>query len=191
MLTQKTSRRYETHTRIVGWVARAGCSGDLGGYPGRTERAVGRPDAIGDCRRAGSAEKVMALPQRLTVSTARTMEYEDFVEALDALMQPYTPPDTETQKERIDRLSRTIDEAPTIYRWFLQLQSYFDHWTDAQAHIEGGTRGIEYKMLRQRRDACANAASAAKKIYEGASRLITVIEGFDETGMPRTRSASQ
>jgi hypothetical protein len=131
----------------------------------------------------------MALPKRLTVNNARTLEYGDFIEALDATMEPYTPPDLETQKEKIDRLSRTIDEMPQVYRWFLQLHAYFDHWTDAQAHIEGGTRGIEYKMLRQRRDACEHAASAAKRIYEGASRLITVIESFDETGMPRSRSA--
>lgn len=132
----------------------------------------------------------MALPKRLTISNARTMDYEDFVEALDALMEPYTPPSSETQKEKIDRLSRTIDETPTVYRWFRQLQSYFDHWTDAAGDMNG-TRSIEFKMMRQRRDACDNAASAAKKIYEGASRLITVIEGFDEQGLPRSRSRSE
>lgn len=132
----------------------------------------------------------MALPTRLTISNARSMDFEDFVEALDALMEPYMPPDAETPKEKIDRLSKTIDEAPQIYRWFLQLQSYFDHWTDAEGDMNG-TRSIEFKLMRQRRDACERAGSAAKKVYEGASRLITVIEGFDEQGMPRSRNASQ
>lgn len=134
----------------------------------------------------------MGLPPRLTVSTARTMDYTDFVEAMDNIMEPYAPPAegrAETQQERIDRLSRTIDEMPTVYRWFLQLQSYFDHWTDAEGDMNG-TRSIEFKLMRQRRDASERAASAAKRMYEGASRLITVIEGFDEQGMPRTRTAS-
>lgn len=131
----------------------------------------------------------MALPKRLTVSNARELDYDDFVQALDVLLEPYAPPSSETQKEKIDRLSRTIDEVPTIYRWFLTLQSYFDHWTDAEGDMYG-TRSIEFKLMRQRRDACDRAASAAKRVYEGASRLITVIEGFDETGMPRSRSQS-
>jgi hypothetical protein len=120
------------------------------------------------------------------------MDYEDLIESSDAILAAYDAPtagEFEQPGQRIARLGRTIDEMPDIYRWFLTLQSYFDHWTDAAGDLNG-TRSIEFKLMRQRRDAMERMASAAKKRYEGASRAITVIEGFDAEGMPRARPQS-
>lgn len=134
------------------------------------------------------------LPRKLTISTARDMSFEDLVQTADAILEQYAAPaeggKMEMQQEQLDRLSRTIDEMPDIYRWFLMLQSYFDHWTDAEGDM-WGTRSIEFKMMRQRRDLMDRMASAAKRRYEGASRTITVIEGFDESGLPRSRSKQE
>jgi hypothetical protein len=114
------------------------------------------------------------------------MDFTDLVEEADLLVEQYAPLEDETEDEQRDRIARTLDQMPDIYRWFLTLQSYFDHWTDAQAHISG-LKSIEYKQLRQRRDAMERAANFAKRRYEGASRLITLIEGQNVDRMPRGR----
>lgn len=117
----------------------------------------------------------MSLPTRLTISNARSLDYEDLIAACDSLLDRYSPPQgVETEEEKSARLSRTIDEAPEIYRWFLSLFSHFSYWTDVEADINGG-RSIDFKMMRNRRDAMENAAKAAKLRYEGASRVITLI----------------
>lgn len=130
------------------------------------------------------------MAKRLTVSTARTMDFEDLVQACDDILETYAAPEgAETPEEEHARVSRTIDETPDVYRWFLTLHSYFDHWTDAEAH-KWGMKSIEYKWMRERRDAMERMASAAKRRYEGASRLVTIRENFDPTGMPRSRGGN-
>jgi hypothetical protein len=123
---------------------------------------------------------------KLTIDTAKSMEFTDLVEEADRIVEHYAPPSIETEPERVQRLSKTLDELPDVYRWFLTLQSYFDHWTDAQGHITG-LRSIEYKQLRQRRDAMERAANFAKRRYEGASRLLTLIDQQQGNHMPRGR----
>lgn len=124
---------------------------------------------------------------KLTIAQARDLPFEDLIERADALIADYAPGETETQEEKIQRLSCTLDEMPEIYRWLLTLQSWFDHWTDAYAD-QFGQRSREYKQMRERRDAMERAAKAAKSRYEGASRVVTIVQGFDPTGMPRGRS---
>jgi hypothetical protein len=124
---------------------------------------------------------------RLTVSSARELDFEDLIRTCDELLVQYDVPESmETPDQEFARLSKTIDETPDLYRFFLTLQSYFDHWTDAAADMYG-MKSIDYKFMRERRDAMERMASAAKRRYEGASRMITLRENFDPTGMPRTR----
>lgn len=123
---------------------------------------------------------------RLTIAQARDFAFEDLIEATDKLLEPYAPADNETPAMRRDRISRTIDEVPELYRWFLTLQSWFDHWTDAYGD-QFGLRSKEFKQYRERRDAMERAAKAAKMRYDGASRLVTVLTGFDPEGMPQGR----
>lgn len=128
---------------------------------------------------------------RLTVSAARELDFEDLVALCDKILEPYdAPTGVETPKEQMDRFGRTIDQTPDLYRFFLSLQSYFDHWTDQAAH-QHGMKGPEYKGMRERRDAMERFASAAKRRYEGASRMITLRENFDPSGMPRTRGGNE
>lgn len=131
----------------------------------------------------------MAMSKRpkLTVVSAREMPFEELVLEADRIVEQYAAPDgMETEPERMERLSRSIDELPDVYRWFLSLESYFDHWTDAMADMHGRNAN-EYKAMRQRRDAMKNAASFAKRRYEGSSRLVTMILGQDPEQMPRGR----
>lgn len=124
---------------------------------------------------------------RLTIAKARDLTFEDLIEEVDKLLEPYTPrAEGESTTEQRDRISRTIDEVPELYRWFLTLQSWFDHWTDAYAD-QFGMRDSKYKQMRERRDAMDRAAKAAKMRYDGASRLVTVLQGFDPEGMPTGR----
>lgn len=107
----------------------------------------------------------------------------------DALIEEYSPGEHETPVERQERITRTLDEVPEVYRWLLTLQSWYDHWTDAYGDQSGrGSR--DYKKHRERRDAMERAAKAAKIRYDGASRLVTVLTGFDPTGMPTGRRGS-
>jgi hypothetical protein len=125
---------------------------------------------------------------QLTIAEARDMPFEDLLSRADALIAKYSKPnDGETGGQRIQRLTMTLEECPDIYRWLQTLRSFFDHWTDAYAD-QFGMKSTHYKQMRERRDAMEYMASAAKMRYEAASREITVLQGFDETGMPRSRS---
>lgn len=125
--------------------------------------------------------------QKLTVARAQELTFQDLVEECDALLEKYAKPDDpETKEEQLKRLERTLDEVPDLYRWFLTLESYFAHWADANMEQYGKT-SMDFKKMRQKRDAMENAAKAAKLRYEGASRLLTLEMGFDESGMPRGR----
>ncbi len=128
----------------------------------------------------------MAAP-KLTIAEARDLPFEDLIMRADEIIESYAPAQNESEPERIERLSRTVDEMPDIYRWFLTLHSFFDHWTDAYSD-QFGNRDTRYKQMRERRDAMERAASAAKMRYQGSSRVITVILGHEDEGsMPRTR----
>lgn len=127
-------------------------------------------------------------PTRLTIAQARDLPFQDLLEAVDALIEPYAVPSGEMRMEQTARIERTLDELPDIYRWVLQLESFFDHWTDAFKD-QFGQNSTEFKQMRERRDAMARMASAAKMRYEGASRLLTKLLEFSEEGMPRSRSA--
>lgn len=129
----------------------------------------------------------MARPQ-LTVHEARSMDFEELIARVESIMKPYEAPggDTpESMDEWKQRVSRTLDEMPDIYRWFLSCEAHFDHWTDAM-NDQWGTKAIEYRSMRQRRDLFRNMASAAKKRYDGASRLVTV-EQNERERMPQGR----
>lgn len=125
--------------------------------------------------------------RKLTIDRARELPFQDLVEECDTLTERYAKPDgPETKEEQLERLSTTLDEVPDLYRWFLTLESYFSHWADANMD-QHGKGSIEFKKMRQKRDAMENAAKAAKLRYEGASRLLTLEMGFDDSGMPRSR----
>lgn len=124
---------------------------------------------------------------KLTIAKARDLAFQDLIEECDKLLEPYEKPDAgETKKLQLARLSLTLDEVPDLYRWFLTLESWFSHWADAHGD-QYGPRSIEFKKMRQKRDAMENAAKAAKLRYEGASRLLTMEMGFAEDGMPTSR----
>lgn len=73
----------------------------------------------------------MAKPN-LTVHEAKELDYLELIERIDLIMSSYdAPAGNETAQEQHARLSRTLDEMPDVYRWFLILEGYFDHWTDA------------------------------------------------------------
>ena len=122
----------------------------------------------------------------LTIDDARKLDHEDLIERCEAILSTYDPPEVETQAQKIERLSLTIDEIPQVYRWFLQLESYFEHWT-AGGSVMWGQSDRDTKRFRQRKELFKSMASAAKQRYEGASRLVTVMESFDPTGLPRQR----
>lgn len=125
----------------------------------------------------------------ITNAEARDLDHEELIERVNAVLAQYDAPEPgnpETEQEWLDRLSRTIEEMPEIYRWLLSLQSWMDHWSDAMKDM-GGASATQYKRFRQRRDFFEKMASAAKQRYEAASRLITIKLGFDEGGMPKSR----
>lgn len=119
----------------------------------------------------------------------RDLDHEELMARLNALLAAYDSPEggAELQADKIARLSRTIDEMPEIYRWLISLHSWLDHWTDAMAD-QYGRNANEYKKHRQRRDLLEKMASVAKMRYESASRTITRLTAFDESGMPRSRN---
>lgn len=124
---------------------------------------------------------------RLTVDDARHMPYADLLEAGYSILAEFEAPELETPAELDRRISKTLDQLPDIYAWFRQCQSYFDHWTDFMMNQHGG-KDLEYKSMRQRRDAMEQMASAAKLRYEGTSRRLTQIHGAqEESRMPRGR----
>lgn len=127
-------------------------------------------------------------PPRLTIADAKAMPYADLLDAAYGLVDQYAvPEEQETTDQRVERLERSLDELPDIYAWLLQLESWFDHWADLYA-AQFNQRSLEYKQMRERRDAMQKAASAAKLRYEGASRVLTKIMNFEvENRMPRSR----
>lgn len=129
----------------------------------------------------------MVIRSRLTLDDARDLPHEELIERCEAILELYDPPEVETQPQKLDRLSRTIDEIPQVYRWFWQLWSYFDNWSAGMATMYSQSDS-RYKMYRQRRDLFEKMASAAKQRYEGASRIITVMSEFEPNAMPRQRA---
>lgn len=119
------------------------------------------------------------MPARLTVDEARRLPYKELVERVYGLLEPYEAPVEEMAAQREHRIGRTLDEVPDVHAWFLTLHAYFDHWTDIMAE-QAGQRGIEFKLLREKRDLCDNAARAARLRYEGASRLVTQMMRHEE-----------
>jgi hypothetical protein len=130
----------------------------------------------------------MASRRPLTVDMARHMSFNDLNREIYALIEPYeAPAEPESAETREARLSRTFDQLPDVYAWILQLHAYFDHWTDS-FKVQFGGQDVNYKQMRQKRDMCERAASAAKLRYEAASRRMTQLERFeDESRMARTR----
>lgn len=128
---------------------------------------------------------------RLTIDQARHLDFKDLLEAGYALLQPFEAPDMETPNDLDKRISKTLDELPDIYAWFNQLHAWFDHWADFYYNKEAsgaGPSSLEYKTMRQKRDAMKQLASSAKLRYEGTSRRLTQIQSHEhEAGMPRTR----
>ena len=128
------------------------------------------------------------MPQRLTITDAKDLPFEKLLDSAYGLINDYAVPlEGEPTQIRIDRLERSLDELPDIYAWLLQLESWFDHWADMYAS-QFGFKSLEYKQMRERRDAMSKAASAAKLRYEGASRVLTKVMAFEvEPRMPRSR----
>lgn len=127
--------------------------------------------------------------RKLTIAEARDLPYEDLLSRAHGLVEGYSvPQEDEAAADRMERLERTLDELPDVYSWLMQLESWFDHWTDLYA-TQFGLRSTEYKQMRERRDAMERAAKAAKLRYEGASRVLTRMLAFDEASrMPHGRS---
>jgi hypothetical protein len=123
---------------------------------------------------------------QLTLDDLQKMEHEHLLEKIEGVLADYDRPQLENQQQKMLRVGRTIDEMPEIYRWFMQLWSFCDHWTDELGRMFG-TKAEQYKDMRQRRDLMEKAASTAKMRYESASRLVTLEMSFDPTGMPRQR----
>ena len=130
----------------------------------------------------------MPPPRRLTIADAKDLPFEELLDSAYGLMRQYSvPSENEPVHVRIERLERSLDELPDIYAWLLQLESWFDHWADLYA-AQFNLKSLEYKQMRERRDAMSKAASAAKLRYEGASRVLTKIMAFEfEPKMPRSR----
>jgi hypothetical protein len=126
--------------------------------------------------------------QRLTIDTAKHMDAQTLTESVYGLLEPYEMhQDLETEAETEHRIAKTLDEVPDLYAWFLTLHAYFDHWTDAFKELYG-QQDTRYKAMRQKRDLCEKAASAAKLRYEGTSRRLTQMTSHrEETNMLRSR----
>lgn len=122
----------------------------------------------------------------ISFADARDLPFEDLEERVEVMLSTYDKPDVETGEQKLERINRTIDEVPQIYRWLLQLHSWCDHWCDSMNEMFG-IKDPRYKALRQRRDFFEKMASAAKMRYEGASRKITIELGFAPDGLPRSR----
>jgi hypothetical protein len=126
--------------------------------------------------------------RKLTLDAARTMDFDDLVSAAHAMIEPYeVDGEAETPEELDKRIDRTFDELPDVYGWLLQLESFFDHWTDFFAN-QYGLKSLEYKAMRQKRDAMERAAKAAKLRYDATSRRLTKMQSHErESQLPRSR----
>lgn len=122
---------------------------------------------------------------RVTVDMARRMTYSELDAHVFGMLTEFEAPEGDETTQQLEaRLDRTLDRCPDVYAWALQLQAYFDHWTDVYAE-QFGQRGMEYKGSRERRDLCKSAASAAKMRYDGASRRITQLQRHEEASRMR------
>lgn len=125
--------------------------------------------------------------QRFTLDEARHASHAELLERCAALLRPYEAEENETPEQLEARISKTLDELPDVYGWFQQLRGWFDHWTDFYM-AQMGNKSLDYKAMRQKRDAMEHFASAAKLRYEGTSRRLTQIQGHqDEASMRRGR----
>jgi hypothetical protein len=124
---------------------------------------------------------------RFTLDDAKNLDFEALNERAYALLHLYEADDMETPAQRESRINRTLDELPDIYAWFLSAHAYFDHWTEFYMN-QFGSRSLEYKEYRVKRDLMESVAKAAKVRYDGASRRVTQLQRHDEEArMPRTR----
>lgn len=125
--------------------------------------------------------------QRLTLDSARMMDFGELSERAYGLLIAYEAPGMETPTQLETRIGKTLDELPDIYAWLLQLHAYFDHWTEFFAN-QYGMKSPDYKDMRIKRDLAENVAKAAKLRYEGTSRRLTQISTHEaESRMPRGR----
>ena len=124
--------------------------------------------------------------QRLTLDGARHLNYEDLVSAAYGLIEAYEGPEVETHDELEKRISRTLDELPDVYAWLNRLHAYFDHFTDFNKD-QYGQQSLDFKLMREKRDAMEKAASSAKLRYEATSRRMTQLQRHEEES--RTRHA--
>jgi hypothetical protein len=125
--------------------------------------------------------------QRLTLDEARHLDFGDLSARAYAILADYECSGAETPNELESRISRTLDELPDLYAWFLQLHAFFDHWTEWNAN-QHGMKALEYKEMRIKRDLMENVAKAAKLRYEATSRRLTqTMASQEETRMPRGR----
>jgi hypothetical protein len=124
---------------------------------------------------------------RLSLDEAKTLPYDQLLARAYALLEPYEmKQDMETPTELEHRISKTLDEAPDVYAWLLQLHAWFSYWADFFYGQDRG--GTQYKEYKNKRDLFEKAASACKMRYEGTSRRLTQLQRHDEESrMPRTR----
>jgi len=127
-------------------------------------------------------------PPMPTRAEAAEAEHEYLLDRSEAILAWYDrPKGLETKAQQMDRINRTLDEIPQVFRWFLVLESLCDERADFFAQLGTGAKNPGYKRNRQRRDLFKSMAKAAQIRYEAASRLITTEISFDPTGVPRTR----
>lgn len=129
--------------------------------------------------------------ERLTLDTAKDMPYDQLIQKAYDLLAVYEAPEAETPSELDRRISQTLDQLPDLYAWFNQLHAWFSHWADFYYNKEQsgcGPSSLEYKGMKNKRDAMEKLASSAKLRYEGTSRRLTQLMGRDEEArMPRGR----
>lgn len=123
---------------------------------------------------------------RLTILNVESLEFGVLVDVCESTLADYDKQEGENSSLWRARISRTIEEMPAVYRWFLTLHARYDHSTDGAA-AQFGLKHPSYKQQRQRRDLLKDMASAAKMRYEAASRAITMEASFDPEGFPTTR----
>lgn len=126
------------------------------------------------------------MASRLTRDEAVKLEFSQLLDRTFGVVREYQAPEIETQTDKVRRLERTIDQMPDWYGWFLELEALFGHWSDL-FYEQLGRNDMQYKAMRQRRDAMERAASYAKLRYDGASRELTALLEVPDK-LPRSRS---